>query len=239
MASVAEYITAQKLINFLGWISGGSILTLTTSTIPTLEIVEERISEAEEEVEKKTRRNWRTTYKTVSNEHHSWSYSQQSTIRKGIYANVITIDLFFMNIVDFASGTDKIEIWNGSAWIDLVATETKGTALFDGAYFCDLKTGRLYLHSNFPSQGMDNIRITYRYGEYVNSPTTDIPSDLRRAVMQLAGADLNETYGSLFQYQIEDSRGSGNYGFNAKTWRERAKAAIDEYRLEKAFNLFS
>lgn len=231
MTSVAGYLTAQQLISWLGWTTGREALVVTEKSTPTKTTVEEIISEAEEEIEKKTRRNWRSSYKTINREPHSWLRHRR---RRGFYGNIIELELYFQNVQEFTSGVDKIETWNGSLWYDLVANEDRGEAILDGAYFCEPLTGRLYIHNNFPAYGKDTIKVTYRYGEYISDPGQDIPRELRRAIRYYAGADLMETHGSMFQYTIEDSRGAGNYGMIADKWRLKADDICENYHHRKA-----
>ncbi len=235
MVTVAQYVEAQQIVDYFGWTKDGEQFILTEDSVPSIATVEEYVSAAEEEVEKETRRNWRDGFKSVVDEYHSWSYRDQAMIRRGIYGNIITIDLYYENIQSFT----KLELWEGDTWKDLVISGTEGQAMFNEDYFIDKKSGRLYIHTNFPSQGKDNIKLTYKYGEFVAAAADDMPKPLKKAVYQLAGSEMVITHGSLFQYAIEDSRGAGQYQQLSDNWREQGYMQCDRHRSQKAYNLFS
>ena len=236
MASVAGYLTVAELIARLGWMNGNSLITISGTTIPNTDTVEDYISEAEEEIERFTRRNWRTAYLTITEEYHSWDYHNQRFTQRGIYYGIIIIELAYQNVIQFDTAEgDKIEVWDGSSWVDLVADYTAGEALRDEDYFLDKKTGRLYIHSNFPNYGKDNIKITYRYGEGAAA----LPKPIKRCVWQLAGSEIIMTYGSFFQFAIEDSKGGGNYGAISAKYQNKAEQTMEEWKEWKALNNFS
>ena len=233
MATVAGYVTANELAEFLGFRQGQSVLSPSASTMPSLSLLETIISSAEEYIERNTYRNWRSTYLTVSDEYHSWDYQSQQFIQRRRNREVILIELNRRHVQSIT----KLEVWTGDSWNDLVQTGTLGEAALDGDYWFNPLKGRVYVRSVHPAIGPDNVRITYKYGEYVSDPASDIPAGLRLAVMYLAGAQIMETHAHLLKYTVQSA--GLNYGFVVKNWREQANEIINEYAQPKAIRQLS
>jgi hypothetical protein len=118
---------------------------------PVQTTVEMFINWAEGEIERVTGGAWRTL--TVTNEYHTLNMDTDDP----------SVQLEYRDITTFASGTDKLEVFNGSTYVEWVATKTEGRA---SDYWVDYTNGIVYLHAGYPLSVYENgIRVTYRYGK--------------------------------------------------------------------------
>ena len=111
------YTTAAKVASLLRLINMSSQVrqTLDATTDPTSTEVENFINEAEDFIDKETNHAWRPV--TVTNEYHD-----VDAAFSGLYRSELPVKLNHRSIRTMTSGTDKIEIWSGTNWIDLVLT---------------------------------------------------------------------------------------------------------------------
>ena len=230
MASEAGYLTAQELIDWLGWMDGPDKFTPTASTTPNTTAIEDAITSAEEEIEKRTRRNWRGSGNYLSKtERHSWDWRRQRAYRTRSH-HYIQIELGYQKV----QAVTAIKTWQSDSWYDLVASGTEGNSVGHQDYYIDYEYGTVYIHTNYPSQGRNNIEIVYTYGEAAD----DLPGDVKRAVKMLTGIEAMNNWGSLFQFTIEDTQ-AGNRGGMLQAWLDRVDVTCERRALLKAFNLQS
>ena len=153
------------------------------STNPTTTQVESFINEAEDTIDQQTQHAWRTV--TVSNEFYDFP-TQVSTYARGLSGsrggiNGIPIHLRHRKITTFASGTDKLEVWDGSSYVDWIATKTEGRA---DDFWIDQEQGILYIRYYYPYFIKKAIRLTYRYGE------STVPNDIQQATAMMAAIKI-------------------------------------------------
>ena len=147
-------------------------------TTPTKTQVEAFINEAEAEIDIRTRHAWRTV--TVTNEFYDLqAYSQ-------VHRNGTGIPIYLKHrvITAFSSGTDKIEVWNGSSYDEWIATKTEGRA---SDFWLDAEQGVLFLKYYFPYFTRKALRMTYRYGE------SSVPKDILKAAALIAAIKVLES----------------------------------------------
>lgn len=144
-------------------------------TTPTKTQVEGFINEAEDEIDQRTNHAWRS--KIVTDEYYDIPTKGSRTHHFGYPHDGIPIYIRHRNITTFVSGTDKIEVWNGSEWIEWVATKTEGRA---NDYWMDNERGVLYLRLFWPHFLTKAVRLTYRYGE------ATVPKDIKKACSLIA-----------------------------------------------------
>lgn len=144
------YTTAAKLAAYLQRPAFSTITTPTTAT------VESYIGYAESEIERITGTAWKAV--SISNEIHKMRHKSGCSMYQKPY-----VELDYRPVRSFTITTDKIEVWNGSSWVDWVATKTEGR---DKDYWVDYAEGRIYFAKSFPMIGWEEgVRVTYRYGE--------------------------------------------------------------------------
>lgn len=147
-----------------------------SSTTPTSTQVESFINEAEDEIDRRTQHAWKST--SVSNEYYDIpSYP----VRLEGFTTGFEINLRHRKITTLATPTDKLEVWNGSSWVDWVATKTEGRA---NDYWLDLEQGKLFIKNFYLFFRRKGIRMTYRYGE------SSVPKDIQRAAAMLAAIQI-------------------------------------------------
>ena len=143
------YCTAAQVASFL------NITTPTGSTDPTLLEVEEMINENEDYIDDTTGHAWRSV--TVTDETHSLE-NYAFNISDGV-----SISLHHRKVTVFQSGTDKLEVWDGTQDLDYVANKTEGR---NRDFWVDYTNGRVFIKTfprNLPR--FFGVKVTYRYGD--------------------------------------------------------------------------
>ena len=103
------------------------------------------------EVERITKHSWREV--SVSNEYHTVS----PNVNNGPYYNIYMCHLKHFEIRSIT----KLELFDGSSWIDYIATKTEGRG---ADYWYDASIGIIYINGyRWIWHGYD-CRVTYKYG---------------------------------------------------------------------------
>lgn len=160
---VATYCSVANVANVLGHPS----TFFDANSSPTSTTIENYINRAESRINNRTGHSWKE--ETISEE-----YIEPSSIYR--YGTGIRFKLIHRSIKAFTSGTDKIEVWNGSTWEEWVSTKTEGR---NKDYWVDYTNGVVYL-VNLRNIYPDGVRIKYRYGE------TTVPYDIEEACTLMA-----------------------------------------------------
>ncbi len=165
VSSETVYSAPELISSMLRLITpaNGERLVFSVSSDPTLSEVQNWIHEAEDYIDHKTGHAWRVV--SISNEYHDTGDS---------------IRLKHRSIRSMVSGVDKIEIWDGTSWIDYVATKTEDRA---SDFWIDYTNGIIYFVTSitFYKQG---ARISYRYGD------TSVPKDIQEVATKLAARNI-------------------------------------------------
>ncbi len=209
-----SYCTSAQVFSFLqlGTTSGYNGLSdFSTSTVPTKVQVEEWIVESESEINQRTMNSWKT--QTITKEYHTIKPPNR-------YYEGTKIFIQNRNITTFASGTDKIEVWNGSEWEDYLVSRTEGR---NNDYWVNEVDGILWLRTYPRILRRDNdVRLTYRFSEPI------VKSDIRKACIRLT---------AITAIQSDDKsllipEGSQNIPLFEKTkiWQREADKIIQDNR---------
>lgn len=209
---MAEYCTTLQVANFLGITTDFS-----ASTNPLKTAVTEWIEANEDTIDKKTMHAWRT--KTITDELHHMD-SLPYGLREGV-----KIFLEHRKIKTFESGTDKLEVWDGTQWLDYVANKVEGR---NNDFWVDYKSGLISIR-NLTTFKFFSARVTYRYGE------TSVDRDIRKACILMTAADVLNT----------DDRSvslpEGTEGFpipdKSRKWIAQAKGIISDNREVKVMGV--
>lgn len=161
------YTTGALVASLLG------ITTPTGSTDPTLTEVEDVINRNEDYIDEYTGHAWKTNTSTLE------YYDIDST--RINEESAIPIKLRHRTITTLASGTDTLEVWEGSSWTDFLTAKTEARG--SGDYWVNYTTGILYIY-DYPSDGSEKVRIKYRYGE------SSVPGYIEDACTKLTASDL-------------------------------------------------
>lgn len=211
------YCTPREVASFMGRTN------FTDSTNPTRFEVEDIIDTVTKEIEKYTTHAWRKL--RVSNEYHDvrlqdryGGYGRYSYD----YSTRIVAYLKNRNLRAFTSGVTKIEVWDGSSWVDFVTTYTEGRA---NDYWINYERGIIYFVNRYPLWNRSNVRLTYDYGE------TTIPPDIKRAAILLVASyiiggkeDINIVYPASTMGSVLDPRERW------EKWREEAYKLLQRYK---------
>ena len=172
------YCTSDDVAKFL-W-RDGSGDDFTTNTNPTKTHVEQLINDAEDKLDSLTFHSWRLI--SIVDEIHDYIIDPRPSftwwVRGAVYLNHRKL------INPLVSGTDKIEVWDGSNWIDLVLVANGYTEGRADDYWIDYNKGIIYFINMYPYTAKRSVKITYRYG------TTVVPNTIRNACIKLVVINL-------------------------------------------------
>ena len=151
-----------------------------TDTMPTLNMVEDAINFAEDDIDHTTQHSWRTV--RVTNEFYDIpTGSARAPVDYG--ANLqIYLRHRSVETLDTNSG-DKLEVWTGSEYEDWTITRTEGR---ENDFWLDNEQGILFIRHFYPYFTRKAIRLTYRYGDSV------IPKDIRDITAMIAAIQFLE-----------------------------------------------
>lgn len=214
----ATYCTTTQVIQQLG-LQKKDGTRYDGSGLPSTDEITEAIEDIEDEIDRHCNTSWKST--TVTNEYHSFPF-RRGFYWRGFWFNGYYIQLGNRYITTLASGTDKIEVWRGSSWTDLVATGSAGSGPRDGDYFLLPEEGIIYLNTTLPTLGENTIRITYRYQR-----ESTVPKGIRRAAKLLAAAELIESNLDYGNINIGNDFSMDNQT-KAEAWRKRAEMLMDK-----------
>jgi len=160
------------------------------ATTPTQAQVETFIDMAESRVEQLTDHAWSTANAiTVTDER-----CRVQTVRSNAINSRGRIQLSHYPIVTLAGGSgDTVKIWDGSSYVDYVATKTMGSSVTDVVnkdYWVDTERGLIYIE-NYASFNLLNSSpagvgayVKYRYA------TATTPKDIKLATIYLTASTI-------------------------------------------------
>jgi len=188
------------------------------STNPTQSFVEDLINAAEDSIDgpEGANRSWRNTL--VTDEVHDYVVNRNLR-RRHWWAYRGQVFLNHRAIRTFESGTHKIEIWDGSAWVDLIAgAYTEGRS---DDYWIDYNQGIIYFINTYPHEIEQGVKVTYAYGE------STIPKDIKLACMKLVAIEL----ANMDDRSILLPEGTSNISLESKVkaWSEAVDKTLGEY----------
>ena len=161
-----------------------------TDTTPTISQVESFIEMAEARIEQLTNHAWSTANAiTVTDER-----ARVQTVRSTAINDRGRIQLAHYPILTLAGGSgDTLKIWEGSAYVDYVASKTMGssvTDVVDKDFWVDTERGIIYIE-NYAIHNMLNSApagvsayVKYRYA------TATTPKDIKLAAIYFTAATI-------------------------------------------------
>ena len=160
------YTSISKVSSLLGG------LRIDMVSIPTLANVADSIVGVEDSINDTTQLSWKAV--TVSNE--------LRTPGPYIHGTGRPINLSRIMIKTFSSDdSDKIEVWDGSSWVDYLTDKTEGR---ESDYWVDYRLGIIYVKDLRISNMKIKARITYRYGE------SSVPGDINDAAAMMVAIEF-------------------------------------------------
>jgi hypothetical protein len=213
------YCTSRDVASFMGR------SPFTDSTNPTRYEVEEIIKDVCDEIDERTHDAWRKTL--VTNETHDVRIQDRYQGYGAYpydYSTRIALYLKHRDVRAFTSGTHKIEVWDGTNWVDFITTYTEGRAQ---DYWINYERGIIYFVNHYPLRQRSNVRVTYAYGK------TEVHGDIRRAAILLTAAhiiggkeDLNVVYPQSTMGTVLDT---------PNRWDKWMKEAEDRLKRQEQF----
>ena len=190
-------------------------LAFTSTTDPTLSEVERYIMEAMDNIDRRTHHAWRETQ--VTDEYYDIVNHRGRYRRRDI-----PLHLKHRDLNTLVSGTDKIEIWDGSEWVDLVLIANGYTEGRDEDYWVDYKQGVIYFVNEFPYYKTMGVRTSYKYGK------SSVPGDIEEAATKLASINLLETN----NYTVALAGCDEQYAVSSKvdSWQRRINTILNNYK---------
>jgi hypothetical protein len=213
------YCTADDVGRILG--VGRNYFTTTTS--PTLDDVNMIINMEEDEIDRETQNSWRIR---AANDGR-WEYHTLGRIGlRGSWFVWLGYPVFlkYRKIPSFsAAAGDAIEVFNGNAWEDWIATKIEGIGQ---DYWVDYDAGIIFFRGLWVYMGLKEyvLRIKYRYGS-----ETNVPRDISLACAYLAAAQLISTSDRLM---LLPEGGTQTVSASKKydDYRERAIKILEQHR---------
>ena len=178
---MVAYCTATQVAEFL------QVDNFSGSTTPTSTVVNSFIEMSEARVDELTNHAWATARAgTVTNER-----ARIQLVRSNVINSRGRIQLEHYPIVDMASGTDALNVWDGSVYTEYLANKTGTNTVTDSVnkdWWVDTERGIVYINNyatlnmmNSSPQGVDAY-VTYRYR------TASTPDDINLATIYFTAA---------------------------------------------------
>lgn len=211
----ATYCTEAQVVSQIGLVDkDGDRPTLDANSIPTLLEVTEIIEDVEDYIDNYTSTSWKTG--TITDERHSFS------LNNTYFRSILRGNGFYVQLGKrFVTSMTKIELWQGAAYVDIVATGTEGTGQQAGDWFLEGPEGLLWINTQLPTFGEGTIKVTYDFKR-----ASTVPNTIRRASILLAAALLIESGFDYNNITIGNDMSMDNQA-KAERWEERAKRLLD------------
>ena len=217
VADVGVYCTSADVFAFLQLGASSDVnfngaTDFSASTNPTKVTVDAWINESEDYIDQETMHAWRAVIVTKEQHHLEAPHYQ---LRDGS-----EIKLLHRNIRTLTSGTDLLEVWDGTQYLDYLANKTEGR---NKDYWVNERDGFVFIKT-YPAYTPRTfgVRVTYRFGD------TSIPRDIKTACKLLT---------SIQFLQGEDRsvilpEGTNNLPYSAKeaNWQKRIDEIMDKRR---------
>ena len=214
---MATYCSASDIASFMNLIgSDGSRLSFDATTTPTDTEVESIIEMAEDIVDKELQYSWRSN--VVTDEVHHLVYHRNIS-RLGYYSvyrdfpTVMGAQYLKLNNAPVRALTELL-VYDGTQWIDYVASRTESTNPFDEDYYVNYVTGEIYINDFGGSVGQYMVKASYTWGD-----TSSVPTTVKQATILIASAFLMDR----LDMSIVVTGGERNmYNKKPDVWREEA-----------------
>lgn len=180
----------------------------TSSTNPLKVTVEAWINEAEDLIDQETMHAWRAV--TVTKEiHHLEAPHYQ--LRDGS-----EIKLLHRNIRTLTSGTDLLEVWDGTQYLDYLANKTEGR---NNDYWVNEQDGFVFIKT-YPAYTPRyfGVRVTYRFGD------SAVPGDIKRACVRLAAIEFLQ--GEDRSVILPEGTSNIPYASKVQNWQDKVDRII-------------
>ena len=180
-----HYVTDNEVARFL------QVPHFTSSTYPDDDMVEEYINMSEERVDQLTDHVWHASRVSSTNGTVTEERARIQRVRSNVINTRGRIQLRHYPILDMASGTDKLHVWDGSQYVEYIANRTGSNTVTDPVgkeWWVDGERGIIYLNDystiNMVNSAPSGVSayVTYRYA------TATPPQDIKLATTYFTAA---------------------------------------------------
>ena len=194
-----SYCTSSQVASFL------QVPSFSGSTTPSGGHVDDFIDMAEGRIEELTNHAWSTAKaRTVTDER-----ARVQTVRSNAINVRGRIQLAHYPILSLAGASgDTLKVWEGSAYVDYVASKTMGSSVTDvngKDFWVDTERGIIYIENyathnmlNSSPQGVDAY-VKYRYGD------TTTPQDIKLATIYFTASTIAANDDLNLMQEADDS----------------------------------
>ena len=216
---ISPYCLSADIAKFL-WINDGA--DFSASTKPTKVAVDVAIDRAESIINEATKHAWHKV--SITNEYHDYlipSYAHRRPFGwvrgrqpdRGVY-------LTHRAIRTFVSGTDKIEIYDGDEWKDLILTANGFEEGRDKDYWISCEEGIIFFINETPAIGKKTVRVTYSFGE------ATVSEDIKEAAIKLTA--INLLYSDDRSAMVIDGMDNIGLDLKVRAWKEDVDKILKE-----------
>lgn len=215
-----SYCTPQDVASLLRLIDPDTQqrLIFSESTDPTAAEVESAIASAAETLNHRTGAAWQIKRMEKEYHHALPGFTPQP---------YISVCLNFPPLLEFSSEDgDKLEVWNGRAWTDLLTDGEEGR---EADYWVDYISGIIYLKRR-PAAADNSVRVTYR------STAGSVPADIKDACAKMAAIWYIES--DFFRVGLPYGEGIPDPSSRIERWREEIDRTVADHRTMTVCNHF-
>ena len=204
---VVTYTTTDKVAQILGFPAGH----FDTASTPTAIVIENFINRAEDQIDFSTGHAWRAA--TITEEY----LEPSSTYR---YGTGISFNLLNRSI----NSINSLFVWDGSNWIDWIATKTEGR---NADYWIDDQNGVIYLvtlNNVFPR----GVYSTYVFGE------SSVPGSIEEAATKIAALEIITSPEFSSVVFTENGQSYTRHDGRIKNWQDKVNQILlnnSEFKL--------
>lgn len=193
---------------------------ITNDQYPTDEDVRKFITAAESRINKITRHAWKAV--TVTDEYYDMpTYHVQDAY------GFLPIFLNHRSIRPLTTPTHKVEIWDGTTWVDWLVVANGKTQSRASDFWLNETDGTLYIKRSSVARSIDLrdvVRVTYAYGDVA------IPEDIRDACAYLAASRLVMDDDKIQMLNETNSGFQMNVDAKSKRWEDAALKTLADYQ---------
>ena len=200
---MGTYTTVDKVGNVLGFPTS----YFGAGTTPTSTVIESFITRSEEEVERLTGHAWKS--KTVTDEY--LKADSQYIVGRGV-----AFSLKYRKV----SSISKLEIWDGSSWVDWKTSKTEGR---NSDYWVDYTNGIIYI-VNMPTIYENNIKCTYVFGD------TTVPGSVEKVTTLLSAIEILGSPEFSTVVFTENANTASSHSDKLDRWNKEIEKIIDSLK---------
>ena len=149
----------------------------TEQTRPQYSEVTELIEQVQADIDAFCRTTWKAAGEAITGEHRDYHPATDRFGRHRDYSDRGRTYARFRPIISW----DKVEVWDGSNYVDFIATKTSGRA---ADYWTEDNKGLFHYANSYPYRIRRSVKLEYTYGH------ASIPKDIKKATIRLVASEM-------------------------------------------------